>query len=83
VVVEAGEVNSNRMHKPVSRMCPSADDYAKMVVNSLGCGKQIVNPHLEHALIYGGLAAHLPEGILAPMLQAEMKKIAEICMKWK
>jgi 17beta-estradiol 17-dehydrogenase / very-long-chain 3-oxoacyl-CoA reductase len=82
MVVETGTVGSNSMHQEASWVCPSSDDYAKLVVNSLGCRKRLVNPHIGHA-INGGFVQYVPDGILAPLMRAEMKKTVEIYSRWE
>jgi 17beta-estradiol 17-dehydrogenase / very-long-chain 3-oxoacyl-CoA reductase len=82
MVTDTAAVHSNTMHQPVSWISPTADDYAKAVLNSLGCGKQFVIPHFGHA-VSGALVNYLPEGRLASLLRSEMKKVVDVHAKWE
>jgi hypothetical protein len=82
MVVETGAVNSGTMHQPVSLLCPTSDNYAKLVVDSLGCGKQVVIPHLGHA-VSAGFTDYLPEEMFASMLRSETKKVVGVYAKYE
>lgn len=44
-----GSVNTGSNRKPVSFMRPSAETYAKCVLNRIGCGRQSIMPYWQHA----------------------------------
>jgi len=71
-----GEVRTQIHTAPVSWTCPSADVFAKTVVNAFGCGKQVVTPYIGHA-VGSKLASYLPESIMASILRTEMVKHIE------
>jgi 17beta-estradiol 17-dehydrogenase / very-long-chain 3-oxoacyl-CoA reductase len=45
-----GSVNTGSNRKPVSFMRPSAETYAKCVLNRIGCGRQSIMPYWQHAI---------------------------------
>jgi len=69
-----GEVNSSTYDAPVSWLCPAADDFAKSVVNTFGCDRRVVIPHIGHA-VPSYLTSFIPAGIQAKMYRTVMTQV--------
>ena len=58
--LNVGEVRSSGLGGKSSLLRPSADDFAKAVVRSLGCGRCVVVPWYPHDVL-AGILSLLPE----------------------
>ena len=68
-----GSVNTGSNRKPVSFMRPSAETYAKCVLNRIGCGRQSIMPYWQHA-IQTFLISMLPQKFIDKATKNALKK---------
>ena len=68
-----GSVNTGSNRKPVSLMRPSAETYAKSVLNRIGCGRQSIMPYWQHA-IQTFLISILPQKFIDKATKKALKK---------
>jgi len=72
-----GSVNTGSNRKPVSFMRPSAETYAKCVLNRIGCGRQAIMPYWQHA-IQTFLISILPQKFIDNATKNALKKELEL-----
>ena len=68
-----GSVNTGSNRKPISLMRPSAETYAKCVLNRVGCGRQSIMPYWQHT-IQTFLISILPQNFIDKATKNALKK---------
>jgi len=74
--LNVGEVRSSSMTGDPSFFRPTAEEFAKGVVRSLGCGRRMVTPWYSHGILVG-VTSLVPEPILERAVRWGLKRVAK------
>jgi len=74
--LNVGEVRSSTLVGEPSFFKPPADEFAKSVVGSLGCGRRVVVPWYSHGIVIGILGL-LPESLFELVARRRLRGIAK------
>ena len=74
--LNVGEVRSSGLGGKPSFLRPSADDFAKAVVRSLGCGRRVVVPWYPHDVLVGILSL-MPETLFEWFARSKLAVLAK------
>ena len=74
--LNVGEVRSSTMTGEPSFLRPVADEFAKGVVRSLGCGRRVVVPWYSHRILTG-IISFVPESLFKLGVQRGLNRVAK------